>query len=119
MRKRISKDEYYLGIAELVSRRSTCFRRSVGCVAINKHGHIVATGYNGTPRGMPHCIDSPCPGATQPSGTGLSLCQSAHAEINCLLQCRDVMEITTIYCTTKPCSECVKAIANTGCQEIV
>ena len=119
MPKRLSRDEYYMGIADLVSRRSTCIRRSVGCIAINKHGHIMSTGYNGTPRGLPHCIDNPCAGATSKSGEGLSLCQSAHAEINCLLQCPNVMDIDVIYCTTKPCGECVKAICNTGCKEVV
>ncbi|MHA2429148.1 MAG: hypothetical protein ACXADB_14095, partial [Candidatus Hermodarchaeia archaeon] len=78
-----------------------------------------STGYNGTPRGTPHCIDDPCPGSEEPSGEGLSKCLSAHAEINALLQCPDVMDVWRCYSTTKPCFECVKALMNTSCFEIV
>jgi len=112
-------DDYFMSIAILASTRSTCIRRAVGCVAINKLNHIIATGYNGSPRGTPHCIDVPCEGALFKSGEGLNKCQSAHAEINCLLQCPDVNDIKKIYVTTSPCSECIKALCNTEVEEIV
>jgi len=116
---RISKDEYFSELARLVSRRSTCKRRSVGCVLVNHLGHILATGYNGVPRGHSHCIDSPCAGANLPSGTGLDTCEAIHAEQNALLQCKDVMEIHTAYVTAMPCMTCTKLLLNTGCQRIV
>lgn len=52
---RLSKHEYFLQMAELVSRRSTCLRRNVGAVLVNRLGHVLATGYNGVASGMPHC----------------------------------------------------------------
>ena len=117
--ERLSKDEYFSDMARLVSRRSTCKRRSVGCVLVNHLGHILATGYNGVPRGHSHCIDTPCAGANLPSGTGLDTCEAIHAEQNALLQCKDVMLIHTAYVTAMPCMTCTKLLLNTGCQRIV
>lgn len=116
---RPTKDEYFLSIARLVSTRGTCKRRQVGCVLVNKRGHVLATGYNGVAMGQPHCLDKPCAGADCISGTGLELCEAIHAEQNALLQCRDVWEIETIYCTIAPCVTCVKLLLNTGCERIV
>ena len=56
MLKRITKDEYYLGIALAVSKRSTCLKRHYGCVIV-KDDIIIATGYNGSPRGEENCCD--------------------------------------------------------------
>lgn len=117
--ERISKDGYFSELAVLVSRRGTCARRMVGCVLVSARGHVLATGYNGVPRGHTHCIDVPCAGASYPSGTGLDQCEAIHAEQNALLQCRDVMEIHTAYVTAMPCMTCTKLLLNTGCQRIV
>lgn len=116
---RVSKDEYFLKIALHVSSQATCIRRKVGCVLVNHRSHIVATGYNGNPPGMPHCIEQPCEGAKAPSGTGLELCQANHAEASALLQCREVFEIKTAYVTASPCIHCVKLLLNTSCERIV
>lgn len=117
--ERLSKDEYFSRMADLVSQRATCKRRSVGCVLVSAAGHVLATGYNGVPAGGTHCIDVPCPGAQYPSGHGLDHCEAIHAEQNALLQCRDVSLIHTAYVTTMPCMTCVKLLMNTGCQRIV
>ena len=116
---RPSLDEYMLKMAVLAASRGTCVRRQVGCILINKYGHIIGTGYNGVPAGDEHCIDKPCAGAGLPSGTGLDKCGAIHAEQNALLQCKDVMEIETAYCTHSPCVTCVKLLRNTGCKRIV
>lgn len=116
---RIDCDDYFSLIAAVVGRRSTCSRRRVGCVLVDIHGHIIATGYNGVPKNFPHCIDHPCPGANCPSGTGLELCEAIHAEANALLQCSDVFKIVSAYVTASPCVHCVKLLLNTSCQEIV
>jgi dCMP deaminase len=108
----------HLGVARLYSLRSTCARRKVGCVLVNDKGHVLATGYNGVPRGLTHCIDRPCPGAGLPSGTGLEKCEANHAEMNALLQCRDVHQIVDCVCTTAPCVTCVKLLLNTSCVNI-
>lgn len=126
---RPSKDEYFLEMAKLVARRSTCLRRSVGAVAVNARGHVLSTGYNGVAAGVPHCnqedpfdpVGYPhaCSGAWAKSGSNLDGCQAIHAEQNMLLQCRDVWEIETVYCTASPCLTCVKLLMNTSCLRIV
>lgn len=112
-------DSYFLSLALLVSSRGTCARRKVGCVLVDERKHIIATGYNGVASGLEHCIDTPCAGASAPSGTGLDLCEAIHAEQNALLQCKDVYSIHTAYCTDSPCISCVKLLMNTSCQRIV
>ncbi len=132
---RPTKDEWGMQLAQVTASRSTCLRRSVGCVLVNKRGHILATGYNGVSAGAEHCneITMPreitsfstgyykhaCPGAQSVSGTNLDGCHAIHAEQNALLQCRDVWEIETCYTTTSPCVTCVKLLLNTSCQRIV
>lgn len=117
--KRLTVDEYFLAIAKLVSSRGTCARRRVGCVVVDNGNRILATGYNGVPRGVSHCIDYPCPGADYPSGEGLDKCDATHAEQNALLQCHDVEQIHTCYTTLAMCSTCTKLLLNTNCQRIV
>ena len=117
--QRESKNQYFLKIAQLVATRSTCIRRSVGCVIINKYGHIKATGYNGVPKNYEHCLDTPCGGQNEKSSKNLNLCMATHAEQNALLQCQDIMDIETMYCTTSPCITCAKLISNTSCNKVV
>ena len=106
-----------LDIAEVLSRRSTCARKKVGCVLVNAHGHIVGTGYNGVASGLPHCTVRPCPGA-QIEDHAPQTCEALHAEWNALLQCADVMAVRTAYVTTAPCVPCAKMLLNTGCQAV-
>lgn len=117
--KRPEIDEYYMSLALIVSLRSTCARRRVGCILVDEHNRVLSTGYNGVPKGMPHCIDTNCPGVKFESGQGLSKCEASHAEISALIDCRDIKAIKTIYCTTAPCTECVKALLNSSATRIV
>jgi len=117
--KRPDIDEYYMSMALIASLRSTCARRRVGCILVDQHNRVLSTGYNGVPAGMPHCIDTPCPGANHKTGEGLSVCEASHAEISALIDCRDIKAITTIYCTTAPCIDCVKALLNSSASRIV
>lgn len=112
-------DDYFLAMARLVSYRATCTRRAVGCILVDKHKHVLATGYNGVAAGEPHCIDVPCSGAELPSGTGLDKCEAIHAEQNAILQCSNVRDIETAYITVSPCITCTKLLMNTGCKRIV
>lgn len=116
---RPERDEYFLAMAALVSLRATCRRRRVGCVLVDNHRHVLATGYNGVARGRDHCLDTPCLGADLPSGTGLDKCEAIHAEQNAMLQCKDTQAIETAYITVSPCVTCVKLLMNTGCKRIV
>jgi dCMP deaminase len=127
--KRPSRDQLYMDMAKLVAQRTTCLRRAVGCVLVNKRGHVLATGYNGVAAGQPHCnqhdpfeptgYPHACAGHDAPSGTNLDACQAIHAGQNALLQCRDIYEIDTCYCTASPCMTCTKLLLNTSCQRIV
>jgi dCMP deaminase len=71
------------------------------------------------PSGFNHCIDTPCDGASYESGQGLDKCESIHAEMNAVINCKDVKEIYTAYCTTSPCVHCIKVLLNTGCKRLV
>ena len=113
------KARTFLKVAKDISENSTCARRDVGCILVNERRHILATGYNGVPSDFKHCKDHPCPGANLPSGQGLDKCEAIHAEQNALLQCEDVWEIHTAYCTDSPCIHCVKLLLNTSCRHIV
>ena len=112
-------DFYFLRMALLVSERGTCVRRKVGCILVNKKNHVLATGYNGNPSGFSHCLDKPCKGANSTSGKDLDKCEAIHAEQNALLQCKDVYDIDTVYCTVSPCIHCVKLLLNTSAKKIV
>lgn len=119
MPKRIGVDEYFLRMAMLASQRATCSRRKVGCILVDGFNHVLSSGYNGVARGVPHCIDKSCSGASLPSGTGLDKCEAVHAEANALLQCHNVNDITTVYCTASPCIQCTRLLLNTGAKRVV
>lgn len=97
--KRPSKDEYYLGIALAVSKRSTCLKRHYGAVIV-KNNEIIATGYNGAPRGTESCYDcGHCKRMNVPHNTGdYSECKSVHAEQNAIISAarRDMIG-STLY----------------------
>ena len=112
-------DKTFLDVAYVISRRSTCKRRQVGCVLTDFKNRVIATGHNGVAMGQPHCINTPCPGADSISGEALDLCEAIHAEQNALLYCLDPFKILTCYTTTFPCVHCIKMLMNTSCELIV
>jgi dCMP deaminase len=116
---RISRDEWALQIADATSQRGTCIRRRVGAVAVDIHGVILSTGYNGVPRGFPHCMDTPCHGHGFASGLGLDTCEAIHAEANCILFASDMQRIDTLYVTVSPCVSCTKLLLVTPCRRVV
>ncbi|MGB9637618.1 MAG: deoxycytidylate deaminase, partial [Microgenomates group bacterium] len=85
---RPSWDDYFMQLAKLVAGRSTCLRRAVGAVLV-RDKRILATGYNGAPRGMKHCLTIGCirDELKIPSGTRAELCRAIHAEQNAIIQC--------------------------------
>ncbi len=117
MPERLSLSIYFIRIAKIVSERATCLRKSVGCVLVDSHNHILATGYNGAPSGFEHCAFCKREGAE--SGKQFDDCLSVHAEENALIQCRDSFGIRTCYVTTFPCKRCLRMLMNTSCKEIV
>ena len=117
---RISRDEAYLRMAETIAQRSTCPRRSVGCILVDAKGRILSTGYNGVASGRPHCNDGhPCPGASFRSGEGLDQCEAIHAEQNAILLLHDPWAVDTVYLTVTPCQSCVKLLLGTSAKRIV
>ncbi|WP_053550861.1 deoxycytidylate deaminase [Desulfuromonas soudanensis] len=121
--KRPTWEEYFMEIARLVARRSTCLRRQVGAVMV-KGKNIVATGYNGTPSGITHCSEVGClrQKLGVPSGERHELCRGLHAEQNAIIQAAKHgtnIAGSTLYCTNSPCIICTKMIINSGVERIV
>jgi dCMP deaminase len=123
MNDRPSWDEYFLEMAEVISRRSTCLRRHVGAILV-RDKRILSTGYNGAPSGLPHCIEVGCRRAELgiPSGQRPELCRALHAEQNAIIQAAlhgvDT-HASTLYCTHQPCIICAKMLINAGVIRIV
>jgi dCMP deaminase len=122
-KKRPDWDHYFLDIVELVSRRSTCCRRSVGAGLV-RDSRILATGYNGAPSKLRHCLEIGClrEQLNVPSGERHELCRGLHAEQNAIIQAAlhgVSTKGSTLYCTNHPCVICAKMIINAGVSRIV
>ncbi len=122
IKERPEWDSYFMAITILVSKRSTCIRRSVGAVIV-KDKRILSTGYNGAPSGIAHCIEVGClrDQLKVPSGEKHELCRGIHAEQNAIIQAAFhgvSIKGATLYCTNQPCSICAKMIINAGIKNI-
>ena len=128
---RISKNDYYLGIALAVAKRSTCLRRQYGAVIV-KNDEIIATGYNGAPRGEQNCCDTNyCwrEANNVPHGEKYEACKSVHAEQNAIISAsRKDMIGATLYLAgiendivikASPCDICRRMIINAGIERVV
>ena len=116
-------DEYFMEMATVAAKRSTCLRRSVGAVIV-KNKQILASGYNGTPMGLPHCEEVGClrEQLKVPSGKCHELCRGVHAEQNAITQAAYhgvSVKGATLYCTHQPCVVCTKMLINAGIERIV
>lgn len=132
---RPNKTEYYLKIAEAVAARSTCLHQQYGAILV-KDDEIIATGYNGSPRGEVNCCDCGCyrdkaekpidPSAAV-HGSKYGLCVAVHAEQNALLSARRCdMRGATLYLSSldpsnspEPCNICNRMLKNAGIKKIV
>lgn len=120
---RPSWDEYFSRITSEVATRSTCLRRHVGAILVLDK-RILASGYNGAPRGVRHCSEVGCMRAEHnvPSGTRHELCRGLHAEMNVLIQAANHgirVQDATLYSTIFPCSLCAKMLINGGIRRVV
>lgn len=107
-------DDYYMDVAFKIAERSTCNRLAVGAVVV-KHHRIVSTGYNGSIHGHPHCTDVGC--LTNEEGRCI---RTIHSEINAILHAnREDLKDSTIYCTHKPCENCMKHINQAGITRVI
>ena len=131
MKKRISKDDYYLNIAKAVCERSTCLRRNYGAVIVN-NDVIIATGYNGSPRNTPNCCDIDiCHREGHAHNDGdYSTCPAVHAEMNAIISAaRKDMIGATLYLygrdecgetiDAEPCPVCRNLILNSGIAKVI
>jgi dCMP deaminase len=115
--------QYFLTITRNVAERSTCTRAKVGAVIV-RDKNILATGYNGAPAGLPHCLDVGCLIYTSrtPSGEVEENCfRTIHAEINAIAQAAKngaTIRDADIYITHTPCIHCFKVLINTGIRRI-
>ncbi len=119
---RPSWHEYFMSIAMLAATRSTCLRRQVGAVIV-KDKKVLATGYNGAPSQLSHCLDVGClrEKLQIPSGQRHELCRAIHAEQNAIIQAATSgisIKGGVLYSTTFPCILCAKMIINAGIREI-
>lgn len=130
IRKRISRDQMFTKICQVVAQRSTCLRSQVGAVIV-KDGRVISIGYNGPVAGAPAC-NQPDPlqtlllrsGGLEPLGTeclGPNCTRSCHAETNAIAfaaRSGVAVEGCTLYCTMSPCINCSKVIVNSGIKEV-
>lgn len=132
--ERRDKTTYYLDIAQTVAERGTCLRRNFGAIIV-KNDEIIATGYNGAPRGRTNCSDrGECmrDKLNVPKGQRYELCRSVHAEANCIisasrhdmigaslyLTCLDA-KTGQLYGEVEPCSMCKRLIINAGIEKVI
>ena len=131
---RISKENYYLDIAETVLERATCLRRVYGAIIV-KNDEIISTGYNGAPRGRKNCVDMGfCTREAMqvPRGERYELCRSVHAEANAIISAaRRDMVGSTLYLVGKDaqtgvllgdatsCAMCRRQVINAGISKVV
>ena len=122
--KKTQWDKYFHNLCIAVASKSSCLSRQIGAVIVSDHS-IVSTGYNGPPRGYPHCDGAICPRHEKgyKSGEGLLECPAAHAEANAIVNAAR-NGVSTLGCTLYlntliPCKDCMILIINAGIKEIV
>ena len=119
--ERPSSDDYFMEIASVVAKRSTCLRNHVGALFV-KNKRILTTGYNGAPAGLEHCDVVGCARDGVASGTRHELCRAVHAEQNAIIQAAlhgISIEGATLYCTHQPCILCAKMMINARIAKVV
>lgn len=141
---RPSIEQTLLDLASTWSRRSTCLRGSAGCVIATHDGHVLASGFNGAPRGLPHCTEvgcliehgAPCHNCRGTgfitSGVVCWMCRgrgswshcvrAVHAEMNAIIQAAKIgvsLDESVAYATTRPCVRCSLALIQVGVKEVV
>lgn len=117
-------DDVWLGVAQVIARRSLCSRAQVGAVIVDDRYRVVSSGYNGPPRGFDH-RDEPCMSwctreITGDHGPSYANCPSLHAEANALMAAdRSSWQGGVLYVTGHVCADCAKLIGNSGLSRIV
>jgi dCMP deaminase len=120
--ERLSWDETFMNLAVLASKRTACRYHEIAAVFVDTNHRIISIGYNGPTEGDLHCLEVGCAKVDGDPKTGkLKRCRGAHAEINGIINVQDTQRLrdSTLYTTTFPCYDCMKAMNNAGIKEIV
>lgn len=121
-------DTYFLGVAQSISARADCRRRTVGAVIVSQDHRVLSTGYNGAPPGRPGCLAGACPRGLltyaeikefSDYDTGPGRCISIHAEVNAVLFSKGDVAGATVYITDPPCPNCRKTLMGAGLNRAV
>jgi dCMP deaminase len=113
----MNRYEYYMELAKLTAKRSTCLSRQVGAVIIGNN-RVISLGYNGPPSGYPHC--ETCLRKLSSIGKNLDNCPALHAESNAILEAvKSTRHGDTLFVTTEPCFECSKIIVQYGIKSVI
>lgn len=115
--KRIGWDEYFVKMAQAVSARATCPRKSVGAIVCDRNNRVVGTGYNGAPIGMEHCHEVGCLIVKGIDGKDHCV-RVVHAEMNAILQAGQAALGGTLYTTASPCPICFKLLIQVGIRRV-
>lgn len=113
---RPAKSTTFFALANVWKTRSTCMRGQVGCVIVNDDGYVLTSGYNGAPRGLPHCYEVGC------LMDGAHCVRAIHAEMNAVIQAaRQGVSLVgaTVYTTKRPCLRCVSVLIQAGIASIL
>ena len=119
---RPSKDEVFIEMALVISKRGTCTRTQQGAVIVDRKGFVLSLGYNGSPSGMRHCEWDAAAGRSKIMCAKHHQCMCLHAEMNAIINAArhaSLRDELVLYCTSSPCCECMKAIIQAGVKRVV
>lgn len=117
-------DEYFMEICQAAAKRSTCDRGRVGCVIV-RNKQMLATGYAGSPPGLPHCdeVGHQMKSVTHEDGHVSQHCmRTTHAEQNAICQAAKLgvaLDGATLYCRMTPCATCAKSVISVGIKRVI
>lgn len=115
--ERITRTDLNMEIAHLISKRSTCTRKKVGCVITTTQGAIITTGYVGSPSGLPHCLDEGC--IIGPKGGCIRTVHAEQAAIAFAARRGVALNDSILYVTLSPCISCAMLVINSGIRKVV
>ena len=120
--ERLSWDEFFMEVALSTAKRTGCLFHKIASVFVDENHRIISIGYNGPSVGDVHCNEVGCAKVHGDHITGeIKRCRGAHSEINAIINCgnADRLKNSTLYITTFPCYDCMKALNNIGVKRIV
>lgn len=121
-RPRVSWNEFFMNVAQSTAQRTACLHHKVASVFVDSNHRIISIGYNGPSKNDLHCNEVGCAKVHGDPETGrIKRCRGVHSEINAIINAGDTSKLkgATLYITTFPCYDCMKALNNLGIYKIV